>query len=162
MPILTQNYSTPFLITMDTKIYHHFHYLNNHHHKLQRLHSLKFPRSTSSTSQNSDTTTATATVDDVNIHRYTSLRDIDVAELGNDFNCTNISIKNRLVKRAASAYLQSAAILVTRNENCFYSFWEKLKNKSALRSCWRVYFRNPIKACFRPLLRFFRCMVWSP
>ncbi|PON72683.1 hypothetical protein PanWU01x14_064490 [Parasponia andersonii] len=138
---------------------HQYHYLN-HHHKLQRLHSLKFPRSASSTTQNSDTSAA---VDDVNIHRYTSLRDLDVAAEGNDFNCINIAIKNRLVKRAASAYLQSAAILVTRNENCcFSSFWEKLRNKAALRSCWRIYVQDPIRACFRPLLRFFPCMAWSP
>ncbi|KAM6552040.1 hypothetical protein CsatB_001848 [Cannabis sativa] len=154
---------------MDTKIDHHLIINRDHNHKLKRLHSLKFPKPNSSTTtQNSDSDTASASVPDEDhnnsstIHRYTSLRDLDMAELGvNDFNCNNISIKNRLVKRAASAYLQSTAILATRNQSCFSSFWEKLKNKVSLRSCWRIYVGGPIRACFRPLLRFFPCMVWS-
>uniref|UniRef100_A0A803QEJ8 Reverse transcriptase zinc-binding domain-containing protein n=1 Tax=Cannabis sativa TaxID=3483 RepID=A0A803QEJ8_CANSA len=135
MSILTQKCSTPLL--MDTKIDHHLIINRDHNHKLKRLHSLKFPKPNSSTTtQNSDSDTVSASVPDEDhnnsstIHRYTSLRDLDMAELGvNDFNCNNISIKNRLVKRAASAYLQSTAILATRNQSCFSSFWEKLKNK---------------------------------
>ncbi|KAK1308037.1 hypothetical protein QJS10_CPA09g00636 [Acorus calamus] len=49
---------------------------------------------------------------------------------------TNISIKNRLVKHAASAYLQSAAVLANRNQNC-------------LTQMWRRYVEGPVGACAR-------------
>ncbi|KAM7266719.1 hypothetical protein ACFE04_004616 [Oxalis oulophora] len=44
----------------------------------------------------------------------------------NDFDSSNIAIKNQLVRSAASAYLQSTAILATRNQSCFVTFWEKV------------------------------------
>ena len=103
-------------------------------HKLQNLPSFKLSRY-SSTVRDSDAG------DDL---RYTSLKDIllnspsysGVNEF-NEFNLSNITIRNELVKRAASAYLQSAAILVGRNESCFVGFWERLRIKlAALRSRW--------------------------
>lgn len=49
------------------------------------------------------------------------------------FDSSNISIRNELVKRAASVYLQSAALLVTRNDNiiCFRDFWDNLNTTMA-------------------------------
>ncbi|XP_022146509.1 uncharacterized protein LOC111015712 [Momordica charantia] len=105
-------------------------------HKLQNIPSFKLSRY-SSGARDSDAG------DDL---RYISLKDILLNSPSysgvndfNDFNSSNISIRNELVKRAASAYLQSAAILVSRNESCFVSFWERLRNKlAALRSRCKV------------------------
>ncbi|XP_020093084.1 uncharacterized protein LOC109713425 [Ananas comosus] len=92
------------------------------------------------------------------IHEYTSLKDIllgldsptaalggigscsrgsragsgiDVAGHGG-FDSSAICIRNQLVKHAASAYLQSAAILATRDRSCLTRFWH-----SARRTCTR-------------------------
>ncbi|KAK1278748.1 hypothetical protein QJS04_geneDACA014783 [Acorus gramineus] len=63
---------------------------------------------------------------------------------------TNISIKNRLVKHAASAYLQSAAVLASRNQNCLTQMWQ-----------W--YVEGPVGACARFVARsvrwFMACMA---
>ncbi|GAV75024.1 hypothetical protein CFOL_v3_18504, partial [Cephalotus follicularis] len=88
---------------------------------------------------------------------YTSLKDIILSssppqyaiQEGSDFDSSNITIKNQLVKSAASAYLQSTAVLANRNQNCFAKFWRKLKNMVASSSCWNVH------SCFRPIYRFF-------
>ncbi|RDX90496.1 hypothetical protein CR513_27632, partial [Mucuna pruriens] len=77
--------------------------------------------------------------------QYTSLKDIicnsptkcSAIYDGNVFD-SNIAIRNVLVKRAASVYLQSAALLATRNQNCFVAFWERLKNRAASYSRWGV------------------------
>ncbi|KAA0052530.1 putative E3 ubiquitin-protein ligase arkadia-A [Cucumis melo var. makuwa] len=103
-------------------------------HKLQNIPSFKLSRYSSS-ARDSDAG------DDL---RYTSLKDILLNSPSysgvndfNEFNSSNISIRNELVKRAASAYLQSAAILVSRNESGFVGFWERLRIKlAALRSRW--------------------------
>lgn len=99
--------------------------------------------------------------------QYTSLKDIicntptkysTLLYDGNDFD-SNITIRNELVKRAASVYLQSAALLATRNQNCFVTFWERLKNKVASCSCWRVFCGNPFRACLWPIFQFLNHMV---
>ncbi|KAG6594453.1 hypothetical protein SDJN03_11006, partial [Cucurbita argyrosperma subsp. sororia] len=82
--------------------------------------------------------------------RYTSLKDVLLNSPSysgvndfNEFSSPNISIRNELVKRAASAYLQSAATLVSRNESCIVGFWGRLRIKlAALRSRWCNFFHN--------------------
>jgi hypothetical protein len=98
-----------------------------------------------------------------NDHRYTSLKDVILNsptssatnQDGYDFDCSNITIRNQLVKHAASAYLQSAMVLASQNQNYVMRFWEKLSDKATLSSCWRVYITNPIRACFQPIIQFF-------
>lgn len=88
--------------------------------------------------------------------QYTSLKDIicntptrysTLFYEGNEAFDSNIAIRNELVKRAASVYLQSAALLATRNQNYFVDFWERLKIRAASCSCW-------IKACLWPVFHF--------
>lgn len=74
---------------------------------------------------------------------YTSLKDIIYkspakASLLCYKDSSKIAIKNELVKRAASFYLQSAAssIMATRNQNCFVTFWERFKGKAVLCTHW--------------------------
>ncbi|XP_015870113.1 uncharacterized protein LOC107407357 [Ziziphus jujuba] len=119
-------------------------------------------------SRNSSIATTVTDSDIDDDHRYTSLKDIMMnspthgasnAEVLNEFSSPNISIRNQLVKHAASAYLQSTAILVSRNQNCFVAFWGNIENKGVFRSYWNFYIRNPLRACFRPILRFFASMV---
>ncbi|XVE88416.1 hypothetical protein DITRI_Ditri19aG0068100 [Diplodiscus trichospermus] len=103
--------------------------------------------------------------------RYTSLKDLILSsssssilpcrssiiqEGNNEFDSSKIVIRNRLVKSAASAYLQSAAILANREENWILNLWGKLKNnlETSYYSCWNVYFRDPLAACFRPIFQF--------
>lgn len=92
--------------------------------------------------------------------KYTSLKDVMMnsprnnSYEANGFDSTNILIRNQLVKHAASAYLQSAAVLSSRNQNCLVRLWRRMKSNSTLRSCWFVYFRNPLGACFHPICRF--------
>ncbi|CAI8617326.1 unnamed protein product [Vicia faba] len=88
---------------------------------------------------------------------YTSLKDIicntprwSIYE-GNAFD-SNIAIRNELVKRAASVYLQSAALLATRNQNCIVAFWERVKGEAS--SWWRIVGGNTIKACLLPVFQF--------
>lgn len=142
---------------MDTKTSHdnqHDLFRHSYHdrHELRKLRSFKFPKHPSSS----------AIAADFNIPRYTSLKDLTDAEA----TCNNIHIRNRLVKSTAStSYLQSsgAIMLADRSRTFFASFWEKLyRNKAALCSCWRVYVRDPIRACFRPIVMFFlRIVGWD-
>ncbi|KAF3449962.1 hypothetical protein FNV43_RR06041 [Rhamnella rubrinervis] len=85
-------------------------------------------------SRNSSIATDTGDLDDD--HRYTSLKDImmnspihGASHVEGDFSSPNISIRNELVKHAASAYLQSTAILASRNQNCLVAFWGRLENR---------------------------------
>ncbi|GLU14013.1 hypothetical protein SLE2022_306090 [Rubroshorea leprosula] len=109
---------------------------------------------------------------DIDDSRYTSLRDIILSsptsqsaiQEGSEFDSSKITIRNELVKFAASAYLQSAAILVTKNENCFAKYWGKLRNDAATSClCWNVYFKEPLQACFHPIYRFVSYLgaVWD-
>ncbi|CAL5213995.1 unnamed protein product [Lathyrus oleraceus] len=89
---------------------------------------------------------------------YTSLKDImydtptrwSIYE-GNVLD-SNIAIRNELVKRAASVYLQSAALLATRNQNCIVAFWERVKGEAS--SWWRLFGGNTIRACLLPVFQF--------
>lgn len=96
-------------------------------------------------------------------HQYTSLKDLilssptraDINQEGHDFGSSTITIRNHLVKRAASAYLQSAVVLdlESQNQNYFVRLGEKIRDKATLFSRWRLYILGPICACFRPILR---------
>ncbi|KAE7996177.1 hypothetical protein FH972_000919 [Carpinus fangiana] len=109
--------------------------------------------------------------DDEDSHRYTSLKDIILIsppksctnEEGNHhhhyFDSSNIAIRNHLVKHAASAYLQSAAILASRNQNQIMRFSEKLRDRTTFcTSTWNVYIANLVTACFRPICHLFAYM----
>ncbi|XVF25442.1 hypothetical protein REPUB_Repub13aG0212600 [Reevesia pubescens] len=129
---------------------------------LQKLPLLKLTRNTSSN-----------LVDDPEIEDnepcYTSMKDLILSsssssilpygrssinqEGNNELDSSKISIRNRLVKSAASAYLQSAVILVNKDENCLLNLWGKLKNND--------YFRDPLEACFRPIYQFFAYTIGS-
>ncbi|KAJ0043507.1 hypothetical protein Pint_18402 [Pistacia integerrima] len=132
--------------------------------KLKKKHSLK--------ARNGSTTNDSDNDDDP---RYTSLKDIisnssptshATNNEGNyDFDSSNITIRNRLVKRAASAYIQSTTILVTRNRNYFANVWSKAKAKAQISSsCWNAYVKDPLQACFQPIYRFLAStveVVWN-
>ena len=136
----------------------------NQPRRLHKVSSLKFPRNSDTASSSSSSSSSSSGKD---IPRYTSLRDLKDAN-GNGYfdrnNGSEISIKNRLVKHAASAYLQSSAILIGADRNgrdYFASFRDTInRNKAALCSCWRAYVRDPIMACLRPILRFFSLVAW--
>ncbi|XVF40097.1 hypothetical protein PTKIN_Ptkin01aG0084800 [Pterospermum kingtungense] len=103
-------------------------------------------------------------------HHYISLKDLTWSssssilpcrssilnqEGNNEFDSSKIVIRNPLVKSAASAYLQSTAILAIRDENCLLSLWGKLNgNIETSCSCCNVYFRDPLEACLRPIHQF--------
>lgn len=101
---------------------------------------------------------------DIEDHRYTSLKDIIFSTLpqhavnndpSNAFDSSNISIRNELVKHAASAYVQSAAILVNRDQDLISRFWEKMKITCVgFLSCWHTCVRVPLRAIFHPVLHF--------
>ncbi|KAK7399954.1 hypothetical protein VNO78_11151 [Psophocarpus tetragonolobus] len=139
--ICTQSNVTWLLLTMETQI----------EEEIQHVRSLRIPRNSSD-----------ARDLDIDNLQYTSLKDIIcntprglTLYEENDLD-SSICIRNELVKRAASVYLQSAALLVTRNQNCFESFWERLKNKAASR--WRLS-GYPFRACFLPIYHFLNHMV---
>ncbi|KAI9120955.1 hypothetical protein K1719_007988 [Acacia pycnantha] len=86
------------------------------------------------------------------IHKYTSLKEIlDVSsprsfcfcfDGNNELDPCNVAIKNVLVRRAASAYLQSSSALsVPRNHPRLLSAVV-----------------NPLKDCLHPFLRFIHCL----
>ncbi|KAL3512477.1 hypothetical protein ACH5RR_025194 [Cinchona calisaya] len=105
---------------------------------------------------------------DIEVPRYTSLKDLLLNSSpnltaytdGSIFDSSNISIRNELVKHAASAYVQSATIIVNRDQDYWLSqICHKMKNYVASRSCWDVYFRVPLRSCFRPIFRFLDYLV---
>ncbi|KAL2343403.1 hypothetical protein Fmac_004688 [Flemingia macrophylla] len=122
--------------------------------EIQSVRSLRIPR-TSSVGRESEI---------IENLQYTSLKDIicktspkcSMLYEGNDFDST-IAIRNELVKRAASVYLQSTALLVTRNQNCFAAFWERLKHRA--NSYWGASASNPFISCIWPIYQFFNYMV---
>ncbi|EHA8588115.1 hypothetical protein COCNU_scaffold004143G000010 [Cocos nucifera] len=62
------------------------------------------------------------------------------------FNSSAICIRNRLVKHAASAYLQSAAIPTTRDQNCLGRLWQRLQGRQVSAS-WQGCVRDPFEVC---------------
>ncbi|KAL7243160.1 hypothetical protein ACSBR1_015556 [Camellia fascicularis] len=131
--------------------------MGKYHHKLGKLPSLRKRSDSPITKEDPD----------IEDHGYTSLKDIILNsptynatnhEL-NSFSSSTISIRNELVKHAASVYVQSATILVNRNQNFVSRFWENLKGKIVFRSCWQVYVREPLGGCLRPMFRFLNYVV---
>ncbi|KAJ0963217.1 hypothetical protein J5N97_028339 [Dioscorea zingiberensis] len=105
--------------------------------------------------------TASASEDDAG---YTSLKDIIVAapashprdSAGRDatlqelygfgFDSASIPIRNQLLKHAASAYLQSAAIIASRNQSLFSRIWRRIRRLVAeVRSGWRRCARRAVQ-----------------
>ncbi|MQL71037.1 hypothetical protein Taro_003354 [Colocasia esculenta] len=97
--------------------------------------------------------------------RYTSLRDIirsspraaaasfwstrDVHGLL-FVDASAVPIRNQLVKHAASAYVQSAAFLYSRNESCLARLWARLTGGAA----WANFVWRPLNSCVE-------CVLWS-
>ena len=96
--------------------------------------------------------------------RYTSLKDLllnsspnlTACSEGSMLDSSNISIRNELLKHAASAYVQSATIInVNRDEDCLARFLEKMKNYVGSCSGWHVCVRIPLRSsCFHQIFRF--------
>lgn len=102
---------------------------------------------------------------DIEFQGYTSLKDVIHSPPTNAasldpvaFDSSTISIRNVLVKHAASVYVQSA-ILTNRDRNCLSHFLEKIKSQVSCRSCWQIYVREPLSACFRVIFRYLHYMV---
>ncbi|MED6107914.1 hypothetical protein PIB30_018562 [Stylosanthes scabra] len=99
-------------------------------------------------------------ISEENILQYTSLKDVICNSSPTKHYSTlfyggnealfdsNIAIRNELVKRAASVYLHSAAMLATRNHNCFEAFWERVKSKASSLSFWMM------SSCMFPIFDF--------
>lgn len=134
------------------------------------LHTISLP--TIIIRRNSSTSSRLDDIDDPHF-RYTSLKDIILHSPQSstavsdepwnyEFDPSNITIRNQLVKRAASAYVQSSAILAgTWNQSILVSFWGRLLRGHCvcLSSGWDAYVRSPIQACLRPILQFFASVV---
>lgn len=158
-------------------------------HHVDKFLGVKLPSFGSLRSRNSSMATSIGTAageledeEEEEDHRYTSLKDIMMNSPtwhchahahGATTSSANISIRNELVKHAASAYLQSAAILASsRNQNCFVAFWGRIDHHMSggpnataggggrlLCWYWNVYVRNPLRSCFQPIFRFLSCML---
>ncbi|KAL5731723.1 hypothetical protein ACHQM5_004424 [Ranunculus cassubicifolius] len=107
--------------------------------KFKKLPSLNFTR---------ENRIAFSLLDDAG--KYTSLKDIlphsptfttATNYEGNGFE-SNISIRNQLVKQAASAYLQSA-ILTHRHQHWVVQLWRRMHGEG----WWNIYVKNPLRAC---------------
>ncbi|KAL6545610.1 hypothetical protein OROGR_009484 [Orobanche gracilis] len=105
-----------------------------------------------------------------NLPRYTSLKDIILhsspkhATTNNDPG-NNISIRNELVKHAASAYVLSATIINPTNidgQDWFpCQLCEQVENITCvdLQSCWDIHVRSPLRALCRPVVELFYQVV---
>lgn len=107
--------------------------------------------------------------------RYTSLKDIilnsppcagtpchpeggSIHELER-YSSSTVSIRNHLLRRAASVYLQSALVPVNRNRSSLAIFWMKVREKASTCSCWQVYVHNPLRTFFCRMYRLFASVV---
>lgn len=125
-------------------------------HQLSNLSSLKLS-SISNTSNLrdidniDDDLSYTSLKDIINLSRTCQYTMIQERYLHYEFISSDISIRNKLVKRAASAYLQSAVVLANSNRNSFERFWWKVKLKVA--TCYYLILYL-LRACFQPVYRF--------
>lgn len=127
--------------------------------KLKRLRSFKIKRAGTSINKEDP---------EIDYRGYISLKDVLTHSSSNShvtnneenqiINSSNISIKNVLVKHAASAYVQSA-FLVQRDTNCLASLLERVRDPTSCGSCWHIYVIQPMDACFRVAFQFFHYMV---
>ncbi|KAJ4703116.1 putative E3 ubiquitin-protein ligase arkadia-A [Melia azedarach] len=128
--------------------------------KLKKLPSLQISRTSRNSNSDVDDYLGYTSLKDIIINSPTASYAINPEGNVYDFDSSNITIRNRLVKRAASAYIQSAAIMVARNQNYFVSVWGRIRSRTEITaSCWNVYVRNPLHACFNPIYRFLASTV---
>ncbi|KAI3463553.1 hypothetical protein Pfo_020216 [Paulownia fortunei] len=117
-----------------------------------------------------DTTTTISAGDLETDHlpRYTSLKDIILSSSPKHAACNNepgnISIRNELVKHAASAYVLSATIINPGNRDQDWinpcGLWDKIKISCVgLQSCWQIHVRLPLQAFCRPVVELFYQVV---
>ncbi|ERM99211.1 hypothetical protein AMTRI_Chr02g254400 [Amborella trichopoda] len=99
-------------------------------------------------------------LDDVEDLKYISLRDIIPLSHGfkpwletNGFDSSQITIKNQLVKQAASAYLQSTAILAIRERSCMARIWTRVWSRVM------AHVVDPVFSCVRYLAERTRWLV---
>lgn len=103
---------------------------------------------------------------DICCQGYTSLRDVihspptkPSSIESSAFDYSTISIRNELVKHAASVYVQSA-ITSSRDRSFFAILLDKLKDQGkTYRSCCAVHFKKPLQYCFGAIYQFFVYMV---
>lgn len=128
--------------------------------KLKEMRSFKLKRAGSSLNKEDP---------EIDYRGYISLKDVLTSSsmstthvMNNDenmmINSSNISIKNVLVKHAASAYVQSA-FLVQRDTNCLTSLLERIRDPTSCGSCWYIYVTKPLDACFRVGFQLFHYMI---
>ena len=86
---------------------------------------------------------------------YTSLRDV-LSEVGtggssssdvHDFDTSNITIRNQLLKHAASAYLQSAIVVTPRDRGCLNKVWRRMLQRRRCRILLRPCAWPPCTGC---------------
>ena len=76
-----------------------------------------------------------------------------------DFGASTISIRNQLVKHAASAYLQSAAIIATPEQSWLTTAWRQTRRRWVLNSRWQECARGPVGFYVRMIMRAIRRTV---
>ncbi|KAL5977445.1 hypothetical protein ACLOJK_021791 [Asimina triloba] len=101
--------------------------------------------------------------------KYTSLKDIiprwptkecqTYFHDAKSFGSLDIRIRNQLVKRAASAYLQSTAILVSPSRNFLQRLWRKITTQAVPWATWRVFMQACVDCLARRLSWFVACMA---
>ncbi|PIN19687.1 hypothetical protein CDL12_07628 [Handroanthus impetiginosus] len=107
---------------------------------------------------------------DADLPTYTSLKDImmnspknssSIYEPGKAFDSSQISIRNELVKHAASAYVLSATINpMNTDQDCITILWYKIKTSCiGFHSCFQINIRIPLETLCRPIVRFFYHIV---
>ncbi|KAK1375505.1 putative E3 ubiquitin-protein ligase arkadia-A [Heracleum sosnowskyi] len=104
---------------------------------------------------------------DICCQGYTSLRDVihspptkssSLIE-SSAFDSSTISIRNELVKHAASVYVQSA-ITSSRDTSFFANLLDKLKHRGkTFQSCCAMHLKKPLQSCFGVIYRFFSYMA---
>ncbi|KAL1829566.1 hypothetical protein ACET3Z_007978 [Daucus carota] len=104
---------------------------------------------------------------DICCQNYTSLRDVihspptkssSLME-SSAFDFSNISIRNELVKHAASVYVQSA-IISSRHRSLFATLLEKVKDQGkSFLSCCATHFKKPLQCCFGAIYQYFFYIV---
>lgn len=104
---------------------------------------------------------------DIYCQNYTSLRDVihspptkssSIIE-STAFDSSTISIRNELVKHAASVYVQSA-ITSSPDTGLFANLLNKLKDRGkTFRSCCAMHLKKPLQSCFGVFYRFFVYMT---
>lgn len=120
--------------------------------------SFKLRRTDSSINRDNDS--------DIDSQVYTSLRDVmhsppqnTPSIESNGFDSSTISIRNVLVKHAASVYVQSA-IISSRDQGLFAHFLDKIKDQGeTFRSCCGTHIRKPLQSCFGVIYGFFVYMT---